>query len=164
MPAITVETRFEPDLPVVAGEATYVEQIVRNLLGNAAKYTPPGTAVVVDARRNEGDVEIRVTDSGPGIPDASLRRVFELFYRDPDSARAVAGSGIGLFVCRSLVEAMGGRMWAIRPPAGGTEFGFTLRVLEVDEADWDTGLDDRRPVLPVAPAPKRATREPSRAD
>ena len=137
----------------MAGEATYVEQIVRNLLGNAAKYAPPGTSVVVDARRNEQDVEIRVTDSGPGIPEASLRRVFELFYRDPDSARAVAGSGIGLFVCRSLVEAMGGRMWALRPPDGGTEFGFTLRVLEVDEADWDPSLDDRRPVLPVAPAP-----------
>jgi PAS domain S-box-containing protein len=164
LPSITVEMRLEPDLPVVAGEATYVEQIVRNLLGNAAKYTPPGTAVVVDARRNEQDVEIRVTDSGPGIPDASLQRTFELFYRDPDSARAVAGSGIGLFVCRSLVEAMGGRMWATRPPGGGTEFGFTLRVLEVDEADWDPGLDDRRPVLPVAPAPERVTREPSRAD
>ena len=89
--------------------------------------------MVIDARRDDSVVEIRVTDDGPGIPDESLRRVFDLFYRDPDSARSVAGSGIGLFVCRSLVEAMGGRMWALRPPGGGSEFGFTLRVLEADE-------------------------------
>ena len=112
--SIQVETELESDLPVVAGEATYVEQIVRNLLGNAAKYTPAGTAVVVDARRN-----------GHGRRDPGHRRrtrasrrrrcerVFELFYRDPDSSRAVAGSGIGLFVCASLVEAMGGRIWAV---------------------------------------------------
>jgi PAS domain S-box-containing protein len=152
LPSIQVETRLESDLPVVAGEATYVEQIVRNLLGNAAKYTPFGTVVVVDARRNGPDVEIRVTDEGPGIPDASMRRVFDLFYRDPDSARAVAGSGIGLFVCRSLVEAMGGRMWAAQPTAGGSEFGFTLRVIEVDESDRDDPAD-RPSVLPVRPYP-----------
>ncbi len=150
LPSINVETRIAPDLPVVGGDPTYVEQIVRNLLGNAAKYTPAGTAVVVDARRNGQEVEIRVTDSGPGIPAASLDRVFELFYRDPDSTKAVAGSGIGLFVCHSLVEAMGGRMWAVRPPGGGSEFGFSLRVLEVDE-DELTDLDVRRPVLPVEP-------------
>jgi PAS domain S-box-containing protein len=150
LPSIGVETRIEPDLPVVGGDPTYVEQIVRNLLGNAAKYTPAGTAVVVDARRNGPEVEIRVTDAGPGIPSGSVQRVFELFYRDPDSARAVAGSGIGLFVCHSLVEAMGGRMWAVRPPEGGSEFGFTLRVLEVEEEEL-ADLDARRPVLPVEP-------------
>ena len=65
--------------------------------------------------------------------------LFELFYRDPDSARTVAGSGIGLFVCASLVQAMGGRTWAARRPEGGTEFGFTMRVLEADEQDLDDG-------------------------
>ena len=158
LPSIKVETRLEPDLPVVAGEATYVEQIVRNLLGNAAKYTPAGTVVVVDARRHGQDVEIRVTDAGPGVPASSLQRVFDLFYRDPDSARAVAGSGIGLFVCRSLVEAMGGRMWAVRPPTGGSEFGFTLRIIEVDEADRHE-LDERPPVLPVRPYPDTVASE-----
>ena len=158
LPSIRVETRLEPDLPVVSGDPTYVEQIVRNLLGNAAKYTPPGTLVVVDARRNGETVEIRVTDSGPGIPADSLERVFELFYRDPESARAVAGSGIGLFVCHSLVDAMGGRMWAVRPPEGGSEFGFTLRVLEVDEEELPE-LDVRRPVIPVEPFKGRVKTE-----
>lgn len=130
--SIEIDTAFELDLPVVAGEATYVEQIVRNMLGNAAKYTPPGSHVTVSARRHGAAVEIRIVDDGPGIPDESIDRIFQLFYRDPTSARTVAGSGIGLFVCASLVEAMGGRIWARRRPEGGTEFGFTLRALEAD--------------------------------
>jgi two-component system sensor histidine kinase KdpD len=137
LPSITVGTDFERDLPIVAGESTYVEQIVRNLLNNAAKYTPPGSHVTVSAREQDGAVEVRVVDDGPGIPPASLERIFELFYRDPDSSRAVAGSGIGLFVCASLVEAMGGRIWARRPPEGGSEIGFTLRALEPDASDAD---------------------------
>ena len=163
LPSLQIETRLVPDLPVVAGEGTYVEQIVRNLLGNAAKYTPAGTRVVIDARRNGNVVEIRVTDDGPGIPDESLRRVFDLFYRDPDSARAVAGSGIGLFVCRSLVEAMGGRMWAIRPPEGGSEFGFTLRVLEADELEADEP-EERQPVFLVDPLRRPVNPEPTASE
>ena len=140
LPSIDITLDIAPDLPIVAGEATYVEQILRNLLGNAAKYTPAGTRVVVSARRagsqdgEAGDaVAIRVIDQGPGVPLASIDRIFELFYRDPDSARTVSGSGIGLFVCASLVTAMGGRIWAALPAGGGTEFGFTLRVLASDE-------------------------------
>ncbi len=163
LPSLHIESRLGPDLPVVAGEGTYVEQIVRNLLGNAAKYTPAGTTVVIEARRNGNVVEIRVTDDGPGIPDESLRRVFDLFYRDPDSARSVAGSGIGLFVCRSLVEAMGGKMWALRPPGGGSEFGFTLRVLEADELD-DDEPDERHPVFLVDPLRRPVNPEPAASE
>jgi PAS domain S-box-containing protein len=159
LPSIDIETRLGPDLPVVAGEGTYVEQIVRNLLGNAAKYTPLGTHVVIEARRNGDVVEIRVTDDGPGIPEESLQRIFDLFYRDPDSARAVAGSGIGLFVCRSLVEAMGGRMWAQRRPEGGSEFGFTLRVLEADELDDEP--EERPPDFLTGPLRRPVTPEPA---
>jgi signal transduction histidine kinase len=140
--SITVTTEFERDLPIVAGEATYIEQIVRNLLGNAAKYTPEGSTVVVSARKQDGHVEVRVSDDGPGVPVASIDRIFELFYRDPESARAVAGSGIGLFVCATLIEAMGGRIWARRRPEGGSEFGFTLRAIEPDSFDAEV-LDDR---------------------
>jgi PAS domain S-box-containing protein len=153
LPSITVTTDLERDLPIVAGEATYVEQIVRNLLNNAAKYTPPGSHVVVSARTHDGVVEVRVTDDGPGIPAASLERVFELFYRDPHSSRSVAGSGIGLFVCASLVESMGGRIWASRPPDGGSEVGFTLRALEPDPADAGAPLP---PSAEPAPAPRAA--------
>jgi K+-sensing histidine kinase KdpD len=88
-----------------------------------------------------------VLDDGPGIPEASLSRIFDIFYRDPDSAREVSGSGIGLFVCASLAEAMGGRMWAGRRAEGGSELGFTLRVLEADEPDMAVPVESRRLLL-----------------
>jgi signal transduction histidine kinase len=133
LPSIDIALDLAEDLPIVAGEATYVEQVMRNLLGNAAKYTRRGTPVTVSARREGDEVVVRVLDDGPGIPSGSAERLFELFYRDPDSARTVSGSGIGLFICASLVGAMGGRIWAHRRAEGGSEFGFTLRVLEADD-------------------------------
>ena len=134
LPSITIESDLPRGLPIVAGEDTYVEQIVRNMLSNAAKYTPPGTHVLVRAEQEGETVAVRVIDSGPGIDEASVERAFELFYRDPTLARSIAGSGIGLFVCASLVKAMGGTIWAKRRPEGGSEFGFTLRVIPDDEA------------------------------
>ena len=133
LPSIDIVLELADDLPIVAGEATYVEQIMRNLLGNAAKYTPRGTTVTVSAVQEGADVIVRVIDQGPGIPDDAADRLFELFYRDPDSARTVSGSGIGLFICASLAQAMGGRIWARRRPEGGSEFGFSLHVLEADD-------------------------------
>ena len=87
-----------------------MEQILRNLLENAAKYSPAGTLVEVSAQQVGDEVIIAVLDRGPGIPPESVDHIFDLFYRDPASARSVAGSGIGLFVCRNLAEAMGGRL------------------------------------------------------
>jgi PAS domain S-box-containing protein len=132
-PGIVIGLEAGPFLPIVAGEATYVEQIMRNLLDNAAKYSPEGTAVTVSTALETDAVAFRVIDEGHGISEASAPRLFELFYRDPEQARTTSGSGIGLFVCASLVHAMGGRIWALRRPEGGSEFGFTLRVVEADD-------------------------------
>jgi two-component system sensor histidine kinase KdpD len=137
LPTIRIRLDVQPELPIVLGEATYVEQIVRNLLGNAAKYAPGGTDVLVEVRADGEFVAVVVQDHGPGVARTSRARLFELFYRDPDRARSVAGSGIGLFVCASLVEAMGGRIWVDDTPGGGARFGFTLRVAEFEgEGDW----------------------------
>jgi K+-sensing histidine kinase KdpD len=133
LPTIDVTVQLETNLPIVSGEPSYVEQVLRNLLGNAAKYASGGTHVTVDARRVGDTVAVRVLDEGPGIPVGVEGRLFELFYRAPEQARLVAGSGIGLFVCARLVDAMGGRIWATNRATGGAEFGFTLRVLEGDE-------------------------------
>lgn len=133
LPGLEIHTDLPRDLPIVAGEDIYVEQVVRNMLSNAAKYTPDGTRVTLRADREGDIVAIRVLDAGPGIDPATAGRAFELFYRDPTHARSVAGSGIGLFVCASLVEAMGGTVWARPRPEGGAEFGFSLRVLQDDE-------------------------------
>lgn len=135
LPSVNISLEAPDSLPVVSGEATYVEQIMRNLLENAAKYSPVGTDVVVSAKHVGSEVVVAVRDGGPGIPAASLDHIFDLFYRDPAMARTVAGSGIGLFVCRNLAEAMGGRMEVAPGPDKGAMFTFSLPVLAGDEGD-----------------------------
>jgi K+-sensing histidine kinase KdpD len=130
--------RFELEvaaaLPLVLGEDTYLEQVVRNLLGNAAKYSPAGTTVATTASTEDGGVAVRVVDQGPGLGDTPPERLFDLFYRAPDAMRQASGAGIGLFVSRELVASMGGRIWARTAPSGGAEFGFWLPAL-ADEAE-----------------------------
>lgn len=116
-------------LPIVAGEATYVGQVVRNLLSNAAKYSPAGTVIRVPVTAEDGGVVVRVIDAGPGVPGSAVEHLFEAFFRTPGAMRTAPGAGIGLFVSRELVQAMGGRIWggsAPPPAATGAEFGFWL--------------------------------------
>jgi two-component system sensor histidine kinase KdpD len=121
-------------LPLVAGDEAYVEQVVRNFLSNAAKYGPPDTTVRVALTSEAGGVAVRVIDEGPGLPDeSSSHQLFELFYRAPDAISSASGAGIGLFVCRTLVEAMGGRIWATNAPGHGAEFGFWLPARAADQ-------------------------------
>ena len=123
------ELALTPDLPPVAGDATYVEQVVRNLLANAMKYGGPDAVAMIAATEADGEVQVRVLDNGPGFPEEDVQRLFQLYYRSPSVARTVSGSGIGLFVCSRLIEAMGGRVWARNRPEGGAEFGFALRAM-----------------------------------
>ena len=125
-----------PELPIVLGDDVYIEQVIRNFLANAAKYSPAGSAVEVRVDGEDGGVAVRVIDAGPGLPEGAGERVFELFYRGSDAVATKPGAGIGLFVCRELVHAMGGRIWASQAPSGrGAEFGFWLPggLPELDE-------------------------------
>jgi signal transduction histidine kinase len=119
----------------VAGESTYVEQVVRNFLSNAAKYSPPGSTIEIELEGGEGASMVRVLDRGIGVDEAATVEAFELFYRTPDAARVASGAGIGLFVCRHLIEAMGGRVWIQPRDGGGTEAGFALPAIEVDDPE-----------------------------
>ncbi len=133
-PATHFDIAVPAGLPTVRAERTYVEQVTRNLLTNAAKYSPPGSTVRLELAAVADRVEIRVLDEGPGFPAGEADRLFELFYRSQHTSRMAGGAGIGLFVCRRLVEAMGGRVWA-RPRSGrGSEFGFALQIVNVEEA------------------------------
>jgi signal transduction histidine kinase len=125
-PGITFETVLPLDLPAVFGERTYVEQVLRNLASNAAKYGTPGTTVTIEAEEGDGEVIVRVLDRGVGVRPEEADRLFELFYRSPQSARTASGAGIGLYVSRGLITAMGGRIWVNPREGGGSEFGFTL--------------------------------------
>lgn len=138
-PQVTVERDVPSDLPTVVGERTYVEQVLRNLLSNAAKYSPAGSNVTVTGRSAGNQVEIRVLDRGAGISAGETEQLFRLFYRSPNTAKQASGAGIGLYVCRGLVHAMGGRIWASARQGGGSEFGFSLPVVETEMDSEDDG-------------------------
>jgi PAS domain S-box-containing protein len=131
-PAVRFTVRVPAGLPTVVADPTYVEQVVRNLVSNAAKYGGTDASVEVILEPTDEEVAVRVLDDGPGIEPDEADRLFELFYRSPVTASATSGAGIGLFVCARLVRAMGGRIWARSRPGGGAEVGFALRVMQVE--------------------------------
>jgi PAS domain S-box-containing protein len=109
-----------------------VERIIVNLLSNASKYSVPAGVVDVLVEANAAEVLVHVVDEGPGLQDDELERLFEPFYRSPGSRRA-SGAGLGLSVVRRIAESFGGRAWASRTEAGGSDFGFALPQLGIPE-------------------------------
>jgi len=122
-----VETDIPADLPMVAIDPVLFEQVLFNLLDNAAKYAPPGTAIRIEARGEEQAVVLQLIDEGPGIPPGDLERVFDTFYRVRKSDQVRAGTGLGLSICRGFVEAMGGTISASNR-ADRTGAVFTIRM------------------------------------
>ncbi len=164
-PATRFELPSEPGGHLVRGDETYVEQVLRNLLTNAAKYSPAGSTVSVTVDRAGDDISIRVLDEGPGVTSAEVEQLFSLFYRSPKTSASAAGAGIGLFVCRRLVDAMGGRVWARPRPEGGSEFGFSLGAYpddEIADAEEEGGTADGNAEatsgVPSAPEPSEDDR------
>src|SRR6266540_6997857 len=88
------------------------------------KYTDPGTPIDVSAAFSDDSVTVEVTDQGPGIPEGDETRIFDKFYRA--SPTIAGGVGLGLTICKGIVEAHGGRIWAKNHPGGGAVFSFTL--------------------------------------
>jgi PAS domain S-box-containing protein len=131
-PTNRIELTVAPALPVARADEDFVEQIVWNLLENAAKYGPPDGEIEVIVDAPDGSPRVRVLDRGPGIDPAEAERLFEVFYRSERASR-VAGSGIGLFVAHRLVESIGGTIWARpRDDAPGAEIGFRLQPVVED--------------------------------
>jgi signal transduction histidine kinase len=126
---VSLRAELPPDLPPVEVDRTRIGQVLRNLLGNAITHTGPGGEVTVTARREVGQVEVRLRDTGAGIPPEHLPHVFERFYRaDRSRTRATGGAGIGLAIVKEFVQAHGGRV-AIESQLGrGTTVSFTLPV------------------------------------
>ena len=118
-----VRVQIPRDLPLVPVDGLLVEQALVNLLENAAKHTDPPGAIEVQARAGEGAVEVEVADEGPGLPPGTEEQIFEKFYRAEPTRR---GFGLGLPICRAIVTAHGGRIWAERREPRGTRFRFTL--------------------------------------
>lgn len=138
-PSMSLLSDVPPDLPPVAGDEASLALVLRNLITNAGKYAGPDANVqVLMSVEPSGQVAVRVRDDGVGVDADEADRLFGLYYRSAASA-AAPGSGIGLFVCRELVTAMGGRMWAGPAPRGGAEFGFVLpRYTDVEATEPDS--------------------------
>ena len=128
--------RFVLDLPqeplAASADREKLGQILRNLLDNAVKFSPGGGTVTVEAHRRAGRVEVRVVDEGEGIPEAEREHIFSKFHR-ADSTGGYGGPGLGLFIARGLVQAMGGRMWVESAEGGGSSFAFELPLAEATD-------------------------------
>ena len=132
-----IEVAIAPDLPMLQLDAILFEQVLFNLLDNAAKYSPAASRIDLRARRDADAVAIEILDEGPGIPAGDLERVFDKFYRVQAQDRRRAGTGLGLAICRGFIEAQGGRIEAAnrRDRSGAL---FTIR-LPVPAASAATG-------------------------
>ena len=125
---VTVRTAFPPDLPMVQIDGVLMEQVVINLLENATKYAPPGSIIEVSASAGNKEVVVEVADRGQGIPVGEEVRIFDKFYRAKPAREG--GVGLGLTICRGIVEAHGGRIWAENRTGGGAVFRFAIPLSE----------------------------------
>jgi len=124
-----IAVRVTAGLPLVKLDAVMIEQVLVNLLENALKYTPAGSPLEIGAEATVSTVTIWVADRGPGMPPGEEERVFEKFHRAAPE-RAQSGVGLGLAICRAVIEAHGGSIWAANRPGGGAIFRFSLPLDE----------------------------------
>jgi signal transduction histidine kinase len=122
---VTLTTRV-PDHLVVSADRDRLRQALANLVDNAIKYTPTGGSVEVDARQDAGAVSISVRDTGAGIPEHEIPRIWDRLYRG-DQSRTTRGLGLGLSLVRASVEAQGGSVAVDSAPGHGSTFTITLR-------------------------------------
>ncbi len=125
--AHSVRVELPPDLPLLFGDAVLLERVLVNLLENAAKYTPPGTAITLSALREGDQIQISVSDDGPGLPAGDVENLFRKFSRGEKESSA-PGVGLGLAICRAIVQAHGGVISASNraAPAHGAVFKWSL--------------------------------------
>ena len=124
----SVETALEEALPMAPFDGVLLEQVLINLLENALKYTPAGSPLSLSARAVEGAVEVSVADRGPGIAAGELEKIFDKFYRSGSEGHR-EGVGLGLTICRGIVSAHGGKLWAEPRDGGGAAFRFTIPII-----------------------------------
>ena len=145
-----------PAEPLLAwADADRVEEVLTNLIDNAFKYSAPDTPVRLSGQVGPNGIVIAVSDTGVGIPAEQLDRIFEKFHRvEQGDNRETYGYGLGLYIARGLVEALGGRIWAESTPGEGSTFYFTLPLApEADEEAWTNDEPPLKSVAAVSPSP-----------
>ena len=123
-----LDIRIADNLPLIRGDCVLLGQVLINLIDNAAKYSPPGGQIEIRAEILDHSLLVTIADRGLGVPASDLAKVFDKFYRIQHEAGTIPGTGLGLPICKSIVEAHGGRIWAENRDGGGTMFKFSLPV------------------------------------
>jgi two-component system sensor histidine kinase KdpD len=142
---LEIEVAIPDSLPLLYVDPVLIEQVLVNILDNAAKHSPAGGRIGIDAARDGEELVVRVSDQGPGIPDTARESVFDMFYRVRAGDQQTAGTGLGLSICRGLIAAHGGRIEALPGPGGrGTMIAFRLPLRPVPDVVEDT--DEGEPV------------------
>ena len=132
---VQVEVDLPPSLPLVGADYVQLDQVISNLLENAARHAPDGSTVRIGARVSGPMVEVSVADQGDGVPAAERDRIFEPFRRSHGSS----SSGVGLAICKAVIEAHGGDVGVDAAPGGGARFWFTVPIDQPDPADGAAG-------------------------
>jgi PAS domain S-box-containing protein len=131
-PSVSLTINTNGELPQVAADLDKARQVLVNLVENAIKYSPDGGQVEVGADTHDDFVRFHVRDEGLGVAPDEQERIFEKFYRaDPQMTRGVGGTGLGLYICRELIDRMGGRIWVEPNDEKGSTFFFELRTADV---------------------------------
>jgi PAS domain S-box-containing protein len=127
--AVRLQVDVPDGLPAVAADSDKLRQVLMNLVDNAVKYSPDGGHVLVAVAHTGNRIRFRIEDHGLGIPPAEQDRIFEKFFRlDPSMTRGVGGTGLGLYICRELVDRMQGRIWVASDGRSGSTFTVELPV------------------------------------
>ena len=116
------------DLPLVFVDSELIQMVIRNLVDNALKYSPPSSPITIAAQASKDAVIISVADEGPGIPEVEQQQIFEKFYRSIKQRNHIKGTGMGLAIAREIVRAHSGDLWVKSGPGKGSEFFFSLPI------------------------------------
>jgi signal transduction histidine kinase len=142
-----IEVSLADALPLAKGDSTYLHQVLHNLITNADKYSEQGLPIEVSASADDNEITVTVRDHGKGVDPAELGQIFESFYRSQRTAREARGKGLGLTVCKRLVETMGGEVWARNADSGGLIVGFTLPVASVEDPELEPAPVAAKPLV-----------------
>ena len=124
-----LELIIPKDLPSLPMDEIRIGQVINNLVENAASYSPEGSGITIEAAVTADQIIVTVTDNGDGMPPEEIEHVFDLFYRSRESMRIRrGGSGLGLSICKGIVEAHGGAIWVESEAGQGSKFIFTLSI------------------------------------
>jgi signal transduction histidine kinase len=126
-PGVNIIVSIPPQLPIVMADRDRIEEVLQNLLDNAMKYSPRRAEITVSCYATGEEVIVRVRDAGMGISLREQEQIFNRFQRASDSSvQSMPGAGLGLYICRAIVEAHGGRIWVESTLREGSTFSFSL--------------------------------------